>query len=44
VRVISTGLIEAIRAKTSATLEDDWTVLRLEQLSKWLDLNPIIGT
>jgi len=25
-------LIEAVRARTSATLEDDWTVLRLEQL------------
>ncbi|HEY6148728.1 MAG TPA: PP2C family protein-serine/threonine phosphatase [Thermoanaerobaculia bacterium] len=27
-------LIEAVRARTSATLEDDWTVLRLEQLSR----------
>ncbi|HYK42862.1 MAG TPA: PP2C family protein-serine/threonine phosphatase, partial [Thermoanaerobaculia bacterium] len=26
-------LIEAIRARTSATLEDDWTVLRLERLA-----------
>ena len=25
-------LIEAIRARTSAALEDDWTVLRLERL------------
>ena len=27
-------LIEAVRTKTSATLEDDWTVLRLERLSR----------
>ncbi len=27
-------LIESVRAATSATLEDDWTVLRLQQLSR----------
>jgi hypothetical protein len=27
-------LIDAVRTKTSATLEDDWTVLRLERLSR----------